>query len=405
MASSQISCQRGKSWQQCADKLEQSTMDTWRRSTRLWQNSKYRWHQTTMEAWHRSANTLSRSKTRCQQSTADALNRSANKWHQSTECLHRLSLSREGKRGGMSEEEVPTPDESEPSVRSPPLAQRHEDPKTSDSPDPCLPTAESFVPSTARTIQSPREHDSAEEQIRDILNLTDQVMYQANQTKQLKISKKNLLGEIELDWINATILEASSAARDLAKLVEPYRLDILKRKGRMRSTHRKSWNLVDYNSACERFLSLALHQEKLGKVCKHLQDVSDLNQHSFSEFNLEAFAELPARTVEPSPSVIELPSEPVGTTPQSDTTLVELPGDSQITKFQSLQPIPIIIVTQAPDNPLYEGMEGSDAEIFSHENKETNGILHWEQTRDDIRLQQSESLSNIVAMMESTRND
>lgn len=294
-------------------------------------------------------------------------------------------------------EEASTPNASTPDAESRRASQAYGD--THSPPHSALDSD----PSTSYAIQTPNGHDSAEEQIRDILNLTDQVMYQANHTMQLKTSKSYLLGEIELDWINSTILEASSAARDLAKLVEPYRLDMLKRKGKMRSAHRKSWSLVDYQSACERFSGLMVHREKLEIVSKHLQGVSELKQHSSNESSGEVVAELP-ETVEPCSSVMELHSEPASTTPQSDTTLVELPGKSPISKSQSLQPVPKIIVTQAPDDPLSEDMEGFETEIFTHEDEETSDAPYWEQTCDSIRPQQSESLSDIVAKMESTRS-
>lgn len=351
-----------------------------------------------MEAWHRSADSLSRSKIRCQQSTVDALVRSAKKWHQSTDRLHRISLACEKEWNGTGErEEASKPNESTPDTESLQASQTHRD---TQSP----PSSLDFYTSTAYALQSPKADDSAEEQIRDILNLTDQVMYQANHTKQLRTSKSDLLGEIELDWINSTIFEASSAARDLAKLVEPYRLDILKRKGKMRSAHRKSWTLVDYESACERFSGLKVHREKLEIVSRHLQGVSEVKQRSSHESSDEVVAKLPAETMEHCPSVVKVCSEPASTTPQSDTTLVELPGNSVISKSQSMPPIPKIIVTQAPDDPLPKDTEGFEAEIFMPETEDTSDAPYWEQTCDSIRLQQSESLSDIVAKMESTRS-
>lgn len=213
-----------------------------------------------------------------------------------------------------------------------------------------------------------------------------------------------LLGEIEHDWISATIFEASSAARDLAKLIEPYRLDMLKGKGKMRSAHRKSWRLVDYQSACKRRSSLVLHQEKLEIASRHLEYVSETKQHSPNGSNVDVVSELSVGTMEPRSGVVELPSEQASTTPESDTTLVELLENIPASKTPSTQPLPIIIVTQAHDDPLREDIEYSEAEIFTSENEETNEVLYWEQTRDNIRLQQSESHSNIVAEMESTRN-
>lgn len=377
MALSEIPNHGREQWQLCANKLNQSTIEMCRRSTSLWHDSKYRCHQTTMEAWHRSADTLSRSKIRCHQSTVDVLTRSANKWRQSTECLHSLSLTGQKQQDEREKNAASTPDESAPSTQSRHFAQAQGDFQPLNTPGLYVSTAIDTGTPTSQPIQFPRSHEnSAEEQIRDILNLTDRVMYEANHAKQLKSSKTLLLGEIELDWINSTVSEASSAARDLAKLVEPYRLDILKRNGRMRSAHRKSWTLVDCLSACEKFSGLVVHQERLGKVSRHLLEVSESKGHLFNESSCEIVAELPAEMMEPSQPDVELPSASPSTTPESETTLVELPANSLVSKPQPLQLIPKIIVTQAPDEPLSDDPGTPLDRNSMHDNEETDVMLY-----------------------------
>lgn len=404
MMSTEIQTRSREPWPQYAGKLNLSTMEIWRRSTSLWYDSKDRCHQTTMEAWHRSADTLSHSKTRCRRSTMDILSRSANKWHQSAERLHRLSFSCEKGRDNTRENtEASTPNETAQSSQSPPPPQTPEYPQSSGSPhSPSATETDPATPTSNQTHTTGEQKNSPEEQIREMLNLTDQVVYQANQAKQLRNSKTTPLSEIEPSWINSTILEANNAARDLAKLVEPYRLDMLKRKGKMRSGHRKSWKLVDYQSASEKLSGLFLHRERLDKLFAHIQHIPDSPQSPINEPSVEILPELSAEMSE-APAVVELPCEPVKATPESESTLVELPASSHIAKSQSLQPLPKIIVTQSPDDSSPENLESHDAEIFAHENEETNEILYWDQTRDSIRLQQSESLSNIVAKMESMR--
>lgn len=251
--------------------------------------------------------------------------------------------------------------------------------------------------SSPHPIDTVDEQGSEEEQIRDILNLTDQVVYQASQAKHLRKSKSNLLGEIELSWIDSTIAEASEAARHLAKRVEPYRLEILKRKGKLRSSHRKSWRLVDYHSACERLAELTLHQKRLEKAMEHLQNAPNPTQNSDDNFKLEAAAEL-SDAAQVTTTTFELPCDPVRASPQSETTLVDLSGSPVVEARLPSWSIPKIIVTQAPDGVFFDHhSEETDEEFRADESNELDEVLQWDQTRHEIRLRQSESLSNIVA--------
>jgi hypothetical protein len=52
---------------------------------------------------------------------------------------------------------------------------------------------------------------------------------------------------------------------------------------------------------------------------------------------------------------------------------------------------------------MSDHLEIPDEEQFIHESRGMDETVYWDQTLDSIRIQQSESLSNIVAKMELTR--
>lgn len=359
-----------------------------RRSASLWRDSKDRCHQTTLETWHRSAGSLSEPKSRCRESAIDVLSRSVNKWNQSSERLHLVPV--------LCEIGIELAKGYTPPSRS--CQDLHASQSPQSFPDSKAPST-SFSPHPVNIVD---KQGSEEDQIREILNLTDQVVYQANQAKQLRKSQSNLLGEIELSWIDSTISEASDAARSLAKRIEPYRLDILKRKGKLKSSHRKSWRLVDSQSACERVSDLVVHQKRLENGIEHLQNVPNTSLDPLDQSEPQAPVELSSEEAAVTPTVFELSCDSATASPKSEATLVKLAG-SPVLVTRSAWSIPKIIVTHAPEDRDCGHFEDLNDEFPVGQNNELDAVLQWDQTRNEIRLQQSESMSSIVAKMESAR--
>ncbi|KAJ6119545.1 hypothetical protein N7523_003825 [Penicillium sp. IBT 18751x] len=393
-----------------------------------------------MEAWHRSADTWVNSKTRCRQSTADVLVKSANKWHQTAERLYQNPIRSEARNEGKlveqpSEERAspistrPTPSPTSPHPSQSPTSshssQSPTSPTSSSSSSPIRQSRQAPSPSKmdmdmSHMVETKKSIDvseiTLEKQVLEIINLTDQVLYRAASAKQLKEFKPQLLGEIEYNWIFATISDAGNAARDLAKFVEPYRLELLKHKGKLKSTTRKRWILKDSQLALERRSRLYLFQERLDRAINHL--TGDITPPmSPRQYNDAVTAELPPQescsaqmsstevpreTRVPSSSYAELPAR---SSHDSDPAsgVAELPGDGPRTQVMPLNPVPRIIVTQAPGEMILDRAELPDHEQYMYEAYELDGTLHWDETRDNIRMQQSESLANIVAKMDLNR--
>lgn len=267
-------------------------------------------------------------------------------------------------------------------------------------------------------IDPSSKEEKQDQQIRLLLNMTDQTFFQLHQAKQLRNSKANLLGEIEHQWINSTISDALRSGQSLVKLLEPHRLDMVKRKGKITSSNKKRWKLEDCRKAYEKQSKLILHQERLDKVFRHLKNLSTTQEDVLvsspesQQSQSESISELEA-TRTPVPELsgdteliiapVELPSElPSDSSPK--TIIAELPGDAAVSANESPKPVPKIIITRTPENISVEYI-GSPAtpDQPNHENNEMNEILGWKQTRNDVRLHQSNSLSNIIAEMDNAR--
>jgi hypothetical protein len=267
----------------------------------------------------------------------------------------------------------------------------------------------------------PSSKDQRQElQIRELLNMTDNTFFQLHQAKQLRNSKSDLLGEIEHQWINSTINDALQSGQSLVKLLEPHRLDMVKRKGKITSSNKKRWKNEDCLKAYGKQSNLILHQERLDKVFTHLKNLAPAQEETsqsgpdsnepYPQFlsELEA-ARKPtpelAGDIERTPGLIE-PQAPIELPSDSgpQPIVAELPGDATALKPESAKPVPKIIITRTPENISVEYI-GSPAtpDQPRHENDEMNQILGWKQTRNDVRLHQSASLSNIIAEMDNAR--
>ncbi|CAI7637349.1 unnamed protein product [Penicillium manginii] len=457
-----------EAWHRSSDSLS-NTKNVWHRSSNSVTNSKDRCHQSTVDAWQRSTNTWKNSKARCRQSTAEMLNRSAVKLYQSTDRLQKLphapnkalenhqgqniqasestaslssslhhqpSLSAEPSPQSIQGSQQSTSSKSSPKSQPPHNSTAPESPQTSqssessESPVSLISSKSGHALSESSTdsmppkyqLINPSSKDQQQElQIRELLNMTDTTFFQLHQAKQLRNSKSSLLGEIEHQWINSTINDALQAGQILVKLLEPHRLDMVKRKGKITSSNKKRWKNEDCLKAYEKQSNLILHQERLDKVFAHLknlvppQEETSKSGPDSDESHPQLFSELEA-TRKPTPELageavfttapiepqgpIELPSDSV--LPQ--TIIAELPGDATSSKPEPAKPIPKIIITRTPEDISVEYI-GSPAtpDQPRHENDEMNQILGWKQTRNDVRLHQSTSLSNIIADMDNAR--
>ncbi|CEJ54313.1 hypothetical protein PMG11_00631 [Penicillium brasilianum] len=296
-------------------------------------------------------------------------------------------------------------------------------------------TATDSTASSSLSVDLSIKKRRPDEQIRGLLKFADHVSSRVMEAKRLRDAKSTQLGEIEHNWINSTIVDADDSARELADLLELCRFDMAKRKGKgkISSTNRKQWKLQGRGRAEEKQYRLVRYQCRLDRVLAHLENLKLPLETLAHDTAAEAAAELSTREpgaksvaelssdVSPDP-VAELPSDvlqeskvPVAELPSSSGTIIrkpvpvlaELPGDSAIICIQPApiaRNIPKIIVTSTPDDSSFTLVDSPDTPNATYESRELNELLSWKETRNSIRLQQSESLSKIVSRMESTRS-
>ncbi|KAJ5573620.1 uncharacterized protein N7459_008047 [Penicillium hispanicum] len=194
-----------------------------------------------------------------------------------------------------------------------------------------------------------------DEQVRDLFRSTHRVFIEVHDAKDLRDAKAPRLGEIERKWINSTISDADEAARELATLLEPHRVDQVKKKGKISSANRKRWKNVDGERAWEKRSRLLLCQSRLNTVFSHLQGLDLPVNGSASpdtpELMSEPFiAELPSRPIDikpgSTPAIAELPCGTSITQTKSVPTISELPCHSMIIDPVTMKPTPRIVVTE-----------------------------------------------------------
>ena len=285
-----------------------------------------------------------------------------------------------------------------------------------------------------RSFEKPaKKRKAAEEQIKETLELTDQVVAQVLAAKQLRDAKIKLLGETEYNWIELAITSATDATRELARLLEPHRMDMGKHKGKLSSTNQKRWKTQDGQHAQEKANRLLSYQTKLQKALSYLESLTATATpvgeapHPVSRAELPpenhvaemdsvpvgvvtSVAELPSDHIvlemDSRPVVAELPSES-GT--QQIPMIAELPCESSLITIAPLRPlakrksVPKIIVTHSSELSPTEQVESPDIDPGSHELDEIDDLMGWDQAHTDIRLQQSQSLASIVADLENAR--
>ncbi|KAJ5678961.1 hypothetical protein N7462_007205 [Penicillium macrosclerotiorum] len=407
------------------DRCQKSTMQTWRRSASAYYNSKDRCHQTTVETWHRSADAWARSKNICLKSTANLLNRSADKIYRPISRSDLLEFQPEKEDNEAPRQlEAPKgwpkskPEKSQSVIKSTQISmprERSESSVSSLALNRPLKLSEADPTSSASqalSVELSTSKKRPDEQIRSLLNLLDNVSTQAMQAKKIRDSKSPCLGEIEHNWVNSTIIDAEDSAQDLRGLLEIYSLDLSKRKGKgkVASANRKRWKLRDCQFAKERQGRLIRHRSRLERVIAHLEmlevpsniDSNSTTDSPISELEEDCVPELSADLGDSPTALAKLPFSPAPVPRKPVSVIAELPGNPIVAKVKPMPPIPKIIVTNTPDGSSYDYI-GSPDTTHSNEINEMSKFLSWKETRNSIRLQQSESFSNIITKMERSR--
>lgn len=265
-----------------------------------------------------------------------------------------------------------------------------------------------------------KDKQKPEDQARALFESMDQIVAQVVHAKHLKDSRTTEMGEIEYNWVHSIITNTETSARSLARILQTYRQDMAKNKGKISSSNRKSWKNKDFLNAEEKQAHLLVQRDQLEKVIVHLQNPKTPSKTSSSpvespctpdEPTIETIVELPESTpvlvaelpadqqiieLDTTSVVAELSSEP---TPKAEPFIAELSEDAAIIR-RPVPSVPKIVVTGAVDSPAGT-LESPKRTDLSYEVHEINEML--KKTRTDTREQQSESLSNIVARMETTR--
>jgi hypothetical protein len=253
---------------------------------------------------------------------------------------------------------------------------------------------------------------AADQQAKELIELTKKINTDIEQAKQLRDSKSAQLGEIEHNWINSTITDAKDSNREMIQILDFYRLVAEKRKGKLNSSSRRRWRTQDCQRVREKYPRLVLHQSRLEKVLTHLTvmlpspDISpeeptgSFSEPPLCEATVKSFAEFPVEYEITSslPVIAELPSESILSS--TEALIGELSASDSV-KRKHMLPIPKIIVTQVVEDLSEDQRRSKEMDEYSsYENKEMNEMMAWGKTRDDIQTQQSESLARIFAERE-----
>lgn len=199
-------------------------------------------------------------------------------------------------------------------------------------------------------------------------------------------------------------------------------MDLGKNKGKLNSANRKRWRMQDGPRAQQKAYRLLVYQGRLEKVMRHLGDLTEATASPHEERSIDAVVELPLNDqvdavaeLPPNHLVVELESLPVAELPaESDvgdsrtgSVLAELPCEpvdlTPLKPVVETESLPRIIVTQSPTYSESDRVGSPVIDQCGYESQAINETMAWKQTRNDIRLQQSQSLANIVAEMENAR--
>ncbi|KAJ5713712.1 uncharacterized protein N7483_010893 [Penicillium malachiteum] len=272
----------------------------------------------------------------------------------------------------------------------------------------------------------------ADQQVKELIELADKIDADLKQAKSLRDQKSAQLGDVEHNWSNTTMTDTEESLGEIQKILESYRavLSVKKRKGKLNRSSRKRWRTQDCQIAGDKYPRLVLYQGRLEKVLGHLQKVAILKEPSpreekqfpplpvqtpmanpFAELSVDEevqmkpFAELAVddEVMTSLPTIVELPVDST-TLSSKKTFIAELPGNAFHIRRKPIQPVPKFYVTKRSHDLSAEQVERNDAgEESSHENRVMNESTEREKTKNDIQIQQTESLAQIVSEMENNR--
>ncbi|KAJ5740399.1 hypothetical protein N7493_000271 [Penicillium malachiteum] len=269
----------------------------------------------------------------------------------------------------------------------------------------------------------------ADQQVKELIELADKIDADLKEAKSLRDLKSAQLGDVEHNWSNTTMTDTEESLGEIQKILESYRavLSIKKRKGKLNRSSRKRWRTQDCLTAGDKYPRLVLYQSRLEKVLGHLQKVaipkapSPREEKKFmplpapttmanpfaelsvdDEVQMKPFAELAVdeEVTASLPTIVELPVD--STTVSSQKTFIaELPGNAFHIKRKPIQSAPKFYVTKGSHALSAGQVERRNAGEES--SQAMNESTEREKTENDIQIQQTESLAQIVSEMENNR--
>ncbi|KAJ5852202.1 uncharacterized protein N7529_011587 [Penicillium soppii] len=309
-----------------------------------------------MEIWHKSTDTWFNSKDRCQQSAKGMLDRSVSKWNESADHIHQViriqTPDRDGPTRPTQMQDNGSPPSSPDSAQSPRSStSRFYSESTGPSQTDSSPSSRAIKPtsligpSLSPIVQIRAFHESS---------VTVRSLIEA--TQKLRDEKKQILGEIELDWINSTIVEADHDASDLSTFMAPFWANQYNGT-QIDFSNRKKWTRRDYQRALKKESRMILSHSRVKTVFSHLESLqTELQASSVGPKDEEFIAGLGISELALTTRVV---------------SVVELPGQSPMVRDQVGSPmiIPKIVVTQHDDDlsSVYEGTPPPSYELKAHD--------------------------------------
>lgn len=151
--------------------------------------------------------------------------------------------------------------------------------------------------SAPRMLRLPRtdfQLASVNEQTAELLKTTNHVLVQISETKRLRQLKDASLAPSERVWIDSTIEDTVSAARDVTTLLEPARVEKATGNGKLSIGRQLRWVYRDNQRAQEKKNRLLLCHNSLMTVLSHLQRLNQLEPNALPVHELGGG--LPAKT-------------------------------------------------------------------------------------------------------------
>lgn len=120
-------------------------------------------------------------------------------------------------------------------------------------------------------FDNPFRLSAVREQIAEQLETTKHVLEQVREAKRLRRLKEPLLDPAERSWIDRAIADAEAAARAVAALLEPSRVEYETRDGKIGLQMRMAWVLRHRRRAADKRLLLLTCQNSVLTAISHLQ--------------------------------------------------------------------------------------------------------------------------------------